>query len=333
MQRNQLRKTLFAALHRGTDAAAQLLPTSLLLSLFGRAVSGLRIALCLHRVAERRRPTELMPITTASPSELDKFLHLVRCARGSEPMGLAMTFDDGYQDAWEYVRTRAPRHLDVEWLFFICPEKTLERIGFRWDVCEVHHYGSESSHRVASFLNEAPDVDAENRREDLRRIAAHPAFRLATREQCLELLALPNVQLGNHSNSHLSPVALSVEDLRRDVRRATSLFQEHFGPQRHFAFPFGTPGVFVRSEQVQAVHDVTNAVQWSTEGRPYAPEERAPGALLPRFPIDGTKPARTWMLEIALHALRYRMRRAAGASPLLEGTRGRGRVSAASPAP
>ena len=32
---------------------------------------------------------------------------------------------------------RAPRWPEVEWLYFVCPQKTERRVGFRWDLAEV----------------------------------------------------------------------------------------------------------------------------------------------------------------------------------------------------
>lgn len=293
---------------RRGPAALATLPDAALLPLFAISTHGLQLALCLHRVVQCRRRDELLPYVSIPADELDELIRLVRLARGRTPLGLTVAFDDGYADACAYIRTRAPRNPDVEWLFFLCPEKTVLRAGYRWDAWELECPSAHPAEDVARRLTERYAPDEENYRKDLRRLGDHPSFRLATVEECRAIAGLPGVQLGNHTNSHQNAACLNERELMLDVSSSTRLFEALFGRQRHFAFPFGTPGVHVCDDQVRLVTRVTDAVQWSTEARPYRLEERGLGALLPRFPIDGTRRARELFADIALRALRFRVR-------------------------
>src|SRR5205085_7432298 len=114
---------------------------------------------------------------------------------------LIVSFDDGYRDAAGYVLSRAPLFPQVEWIYFICPEKTERGAGFEWDA--------------------APD--------------------LAPIEQCREIQRLPNCALGNHTNSHQRPVLQ--EDFAAEIEQSRRDFERLFGPQLHFAVPYGVPGV------------------------------------------------------------------------------------------
>jgi hypothetical protein len=53
---------------------------------------------------------------------------------------------------------------------------------------------------------------------------------------------------------------------------------------------------------------LSDCVQWSTEGRPFAPEERGPGAVLPRFPVDGRRSAHELLFWMAVSATKHRLR-------------------------
>lgn len=226
----------------------------------------MNVALCLHRVGTARGSM------TISAPMLDSLLELLR---GTRPVGdrpwLTFAFDDGYDDAAEYVKSRAPNYPDIEWLFFVCPEKNEKRVGFQWD---ANGSGEELAH-----------VEA------LRALAR-----------------LPNVTLGNHTNSHRRQVLLSQEEALEEYVTSRADFTRLFGPQRHFAFPFGTPDREYELRHVDLLRRLDpETVIWSTESRPYLPEERAPGAVLPRFPIDGTWTYHQVALWMSAIALRFRM--------------------------
>jgi hypothetical protein len=182
---------------------------------------------------------------------------------------LTVCFDDGYRDAAGYVLSRAARFPRVEWLFFVCPRRTELRIPFSWD---------------------AGDGTA-----------------LAEVEQIREIQRLPNAALGNHTNLHERSTLLPAGDWCTEFQRSKRDFERLFGPQLHFAFPFGVPRVDFTGEHVEELRTLGDFFIWSTEPRPYHPGERRPGALLPRFCIDGTRTWKESAVHIALHALRARI--------------------------
>jgi peptidoglycan/xylan/chitin deacetylase (PgdA/CDA1 family) len=284
--------------------AAAVLPEEAVDELFRRGVAGLNVALCLHRVLHGpRRPGETLAELSIPAGELDVFVERALSARpgGSEPW-LTLSFDDGYEDAARYVQSRVRRFAQVEWLFFVCPEKAEKQAGFRWDLPEVGLKPLEQA------MEEPVDLVRENEREDLRELARQERFRLSTVEECRRLGQLPGVQLGNHTNVHHNPLRLSAEQARAEYGRAHADFERLWGRYGHFAFPFGSPEREFRAEHVEMVRRLGRLVLWSTEARPYASAERRPGAVLPRFPVNGNWSAHELLLWVAVRSLRYRVR-------------------------
>lgn len=284
--------------------AGAVIPTSLLLRLLGVALGRRHLALCLHRVAERRRSTDRLPELTISAARLDELIELLLASRPGASGWLTVCFDDGYADAAEYLSSRAARFPQVEWLFMICPAKAEHQVGFRWDLVGQRRAPREEARRL---LRETGQVAEENQRGELRELARRPEFRLAGVERCLELARLPQVALGNHSNSHLQLSLLSWEQAREELAASVRDFQRLFGRQGHFAIPFGTPGEEFHSAHVALLRGLGERFIWSTEPRPFEPEERRPGAVLPRVAVDGRRSARQSAFLIALQALRYRL--------------------------
>lgn len=288
--------------------AGAALPGPLLRASLGAALAGLGASLCLHRVGATR-PTDWQPGLCIAPSTLDELLELLLRARPGASAGwLSLTFDDGYADAAEYVRTRAPRYPAVEFFLFVCPRKTERRVGFRWDLVERALTAGAPKSASLARLDEPFSTAAENERPELKALADEPAFALATVEELRALAALPNVRLGNHTNLHASPRRLPDDEAARDYRESRDDFERLFGPQRHFAFPFGTPGYHVEARQAALARALGPCEVWSTEARPYRLEERRPGAVLPRFPVDGTRSAQELAGWIAARALDFRLR-------------------------
>lgn len=275
-----------------------------------RSLRDAGVALCLHRVLEQRRPSDWQPAMCIPPAELDALVELLLSTRAPDaPRWLTVSFDDGYADAADYVSSRAPRFPAVEFLLCVCPEKVEQRAGFRWDVAEGALLRGAKADEVRALLEAPADLLAENRRGDLRAVGEHAGFRLAEVERLRALAGLRNVALANHTNCHLRATALSVEALRLEYRRSDEAFTRLFGAPQHFAFPYGTPG------QQFDVRDVTearavrrDALLWSTEPRPFERWERRPGAVLPRFPIDGRRSHRQLAAWIAIRATDYRLR-------------------------
>lgn len=289
--------------------AGHWLPGPALRPLLGRALASLGVSLCLHRVQARPRPTDWQPGLSIPAPELDDLLELLLSARPGPAQGwLTVSFDDGYADAGEYLRTRAPRFPDVEFLFFICPEKIERRAGFRWDLVE-ETLKAGAAHEAAVALLDAPvDAATENQRAELLRLSAEPAYALSTLEELEALAQLPNVALGNHTNLHLSSQRWPDALVRADLQRSTADFERLFGPLKHFAFPFGTPRHHVDQRHVDWLHALGDFPIWTTEPRPYRLGERGPGAVLPRFPVNGLKSAKELAGWVAARSLDFRLR-------------------------
>jgi hypothetical protein len=285
------------------------LPSLALRPLLGSSLRGLSCALCFHRVAPAPRPTDWQPGLTIAADEIDALIELLLSARPGPAGGwLTVTFDDGYRDSLEYIASRAPHFPSVEFIFFICPEKIDRRTGFRWDLVELMLRGGVSRDE-AMRLNDAPvDPATENERDDLRRLAQRPEFELAEVSALRELQRLPNVALGNHSNLHQRVARLPDAVWREDFRRSSQTFERLFGPQRHFAFPYGTPRHHFGQAHVDLVRSAGDLTLWSTHARPYLPSERKPGAVLPRFGVDGAHTAPELAGWIAARALNLRLR-------------------------
>jgi peptidoglycan/xylan/chitin deacetylase (PgdA/CDA1 family) len=151
-------------------------------------------------------------------------------------------------------------------------------------------------------------VERENLRPDLRALSSLSDYVLSTVDELLELAALPNVQLGNHTSLHLSPAKSDDAVVKADFERSTATFTRLFGAPRHFAFPFGTPRAHFAQRHVDWLRALGDFAIWTTESRPYRPEERGPRAVLPRFPVDGGKDAHTLAGWIAARSLDFRVR-------------------------
>ena len=279
----------------------------------GRALAGLlraglggrRLALCFHRVAAPRREGELLPKLAMPAADIDRLIGFVFEAVGRE-CRLTVSFDDGYRDAAEYVLSRAPRFPEIEWLFFVCPEKTESQVGFRWDLAETIREAATVDHD--SIIFGPLDLASENRRAELRSLAADPRFALADVDLCRRIQRLPNATLGNHTNVHQRPVLLGLDECRAEYERSMRDFRRLFGEPRHFAFPFGVPELDFGREHVEALRQIGEFEIWSTEPRPYRPAERDRGSVLPRFAVDGTRTWKECVAHIALQSVRSRLR-------------------------
>jgi hypothetical protein len=291
----------------GVQVTARLTPVSILRFAYKRATAGLSVAVCLHRVSPKRRPRDPYPQTTATPDDIDTFLRIAASKSETEKPRLSMCFDDGYSDSAEYIASRAPLYPAVEWGFFVCPEKIVKRAGFRWDLYEM--VGGEGRTHLRAALRRELNVGKENDRPELHDVGSRPEFALATLERCRELAAMPNVVLGNHTNTHFIPNTLPIEQALVDLRASTHEFETHFGTMRQFAFPFGVPGLHFSREHVDALRKLRGALLWSTEERPYNPAERRPGSVLPRMVFRGLWGGKAMALWTTYCALRFKLGR------------------------
>ena len=281
------------------------LPLAVARRLFGLAVGDARVALCMHRVGVYDGPSGESHLTCA-PETLDAIVDaLLRARPDARDRWLAVTFDDGYADAVDYVRTRAPRYPGVEWVLFVCPEKAERQAGFRWDVA-----GAPAADAKAPV-----DLDAENARPELLAAGRAARSRVATVPELHAAASLPNVTLGNHTNTHALQTGLTRAQAAAEYARSTADFERLFGPQRQFAYPFGTPHHEVTEEHVRLLWTHGDFDVWTTERRPYRAAERTAGAPLPRFSPEGRWGASAIVTWIAAHALRYRLRPGSAAFP------------------
>ncbi len=296
--------------------AAKVAPVSVLRFVYQRATAGMSVGVCLHRVSDHRRPSDPYPQTTTTAKDIDDFLRIAATRDAAAPPRLSMCFDDGYADSAAYIASRAPLHPAVEWGFFVCPEKIAKRAGFRWDLYELA--GARGRTGLRTALRKDLVVARENDRPELRDVGSRPEFALATREQCKELLGLPNVVLGNHTNTHFMPSTLPAAEAMLDLRTSSHDFETMFGPMLQFAFPFGQPGLHFGREHVDCLRQLGNPLMWSTEERPYAAAERRPGAVLPRMVFRGLWGGKAMALWTSYRALRYRLSGRAAQFPIEE---------------
>src|SRR5205814_921273 len=130
---------------------------------------GLGVSLCLHRIAPRPRPTDWQAGLSIPAHELDALIELLLEAK---PARLSVTFDDGYREVATWLAARAPRFPQVDFTFFVCPEKIETRAGFRWDL--VEEALKAGLDRRAELLAEPVDLRRENERRELRSLTELP---------------------------------------------------------------------------------------------------------------------------------------------------------------
>lgn len=277
--------------------AGDALPAVARRALLHRALAGLHVTLCLHRVADRPRPTDWQPALCMSARAIAE---LTEALLEAGPGKVTVTFDDGYRDAAEWLAEHAPRFPQVDFIFFVCPEKAERRAGFRWDLVEERGIA-----HAEALMWQVPDVDRENARDELEALCTHSAYALSTVDELRALTRISNVALGNHTNLHLSSARFPDEVVREDFARSTAAFERLFGKQRHFAFPFGTPGHHFSQKHVEWLRALGDFTIWTTEARPHRDGERG---LLPRFPVDGRQDAKALAGWIAARALDFRAR-------------------------
>lgn len=277
------------------------LSASSLREVLGYALGDHRVALCLHRVGFADAPGADTETNIAS-EKLDELLELLLSAR-RDPSWLTVAFDDGYADAARYLRSRAQQFRGVEWMFFLCPEKLRKRRGFRWDL--------PSGAPGSGAFGEPYDPRLEAERKDLDGLGDRAESLLATVEECRALRSEHGVTLGNHTNQHLCFARLSLPHAKEELHASKLAFEALFGESPHFAFPFGSVGTEWEPRHAAAAMTEGYSYVWSTEPRPFAPDERRPGAVLPRFPVLGRLSARAMAAFIAQRSVRWRLKSAA----------------------
>lgn len=287
------------------ESVAGKLPRPVFDRLFRQALGRRDLALCLHRVLPKHRDTDPLKSATALRAELDELVERLASLRQGEGR-VSLVFDDGYADAVDYVRETAPRYPDIEWLLCLCPAKTTQRLGFRWDAFEYHKPGGT----LREWVNAPQSVEKEHQREELAGLGDNASFRLASLEEVEAARAVANVALANHTNHHFKLAHLDDNSVRRELEESHRDFADTFGPSQHFAFPFGTPGSQFGEREVSILRAIDPSMLiWTTEQKIFRSEERRPGAVLPRIVHDGTLNVDAMLGRIADRALKSRLHR------------------------
>jgi hypothetical protein len=295
------------------DEVSRRLPIGLLRAILRESLRDLSLALYLHRVNETHRPTDATKGLTIKGTSLDVVLDELSAL--APHTKVTVSFDDGYEDAVEYVSSRANRFADLRFLFNVCPEKLEQRAGFRWDLLEqLRSKNATPEGRPDQFLWQGARVAEENSRKELIGLGDTEPFRMASIAQVQALAKHPNVELGNHSNCHFPLARLDDEEMDREIRTSKAMFERHFGPMRHFAFPFGYPGLHFGMREVALLRELGAEHIWCTKESPYASSWDKVGAVLPRIQLVGTWTVKHMLLWIAQRAAVYRIRRARGVS-------------------
>ncbi len=290
------------------DLAAKVIPRGVLRRIIERSVGDLGVAVCLHRVGLDTDDEQLLPWLAHDPDEIDELIDLFSLAPGH----LTVSFDDGYEDACRYVLDRAPKHPDVNWLYMVCPKRTVDRRGFPWDLWVL----ADNERAPLTFLDDWEEhVDTGALEYDDAAavgVAEHPSYLLATVEQCRELATIPNVELGNHTDHHVAMAWLDDDELAAEIRQSEAAYGDTFGELRHLALPFGCEP-FVRPADIDRVCDVTAAdIVWTIESWPFDPaptaDRDADGpSVRARFGWSSNGlPPRGQALYMALQSLRAR---------------------------
>ncbi|MEM1332018.1 MAG: hypothetical protein AAGG08_01050 [Actinomycetota bacterium] len=283
------------AVERVLRATGALLPAVALRGLVRLLVGERRLALCFHRVrgAGVRLGVEHLPEFTHDAGDVDEIIDLFGGCRHRPVMG----FDDGYLDAVAYVRARAARHTEVEWMLAVCPDKTIGRRGFTWDDWVVDD--RDGVDRGSDFIDWWED--AVRRGADAARGsiggADRDGYRLATIEECRELARLDNVTLADHTDRHLPAAWLGDDDLLAEYVTSREAFERAFGPTGHVVLPFGA-APWVEDHHVAIARGSGDRTVW-TVGRGAA----GAAGVIDRVPMASTDlPPRARVLEIALRA-------------------------------
>lgn len=263
-------------------------------------------ATVFHQIVDTRRPFEGTAFCNQMRSEFHEVVGYLAGLQ-SPSTDLWITFDDGYAAAAAVLDEIAPRFPNVRFVFFICPEKTSAQVGFRWDAWERQH---DSAPAVADFrdFTRAPVTLEENHREDLRAAADDGRFRLATVAECLALTRHSNVHLGNHSNRHIELAAMDAADAEDEIRSSTAHFSSVFGATRHFAFPYGTPGVSYDEGHVRLLRSLGYEYIWSTQPLGFARGSEH-DITIPRIAVNGLRTVAATKADITKYLVKTRMQR------------------------
>ena len=267
---------------RSIEAVAALLPDAALTRLIAEATEGVEVAFCFHRVL----PADLAHVTIPGLVNTEEEIDLLLKCFERNPEPITMTFDDGYDDARAFIEDRAPAHPNIQWIFMICPEKTLERRSFPWDDWTVDGLDETDADFLSSW--EARTRQKSSRAQGVARRADLEPYRLATAEQCRALAELSNVELGNHTNHHYAMAWLTETEVDREILDSDATFTEEFGSCDHFAFPFGA-APRVHEEHVERATELITSTIWTIENQPVPADRSESLRVRPRFAWDSAR--------------------------------------------
>ncbi len=264
------------------------------------------VAAAFHQIIDQRRPHEGAGFCNHLRSDFVETVAFLDSLQ-QPSTDVWVTFDDGYAKAAEALENVAPQFPSMRFVFFVCPEKTSKKVGFRWDAWERLH---EKNGPVPEFddFDSEPATAEENSRLDLLESAKDERFLLASEEQCRSLQRHPNVYLGNHTNRHFALSSLSDAEAVEEIRESHEQFRALFGDSEHFAFPYGTPGVSYNESHVAMVRSLGYRYVWSTEGSSFRRGSEA-SAVLPRIPMNGLATVAENRGTVAKYTVKGRLRR------------------------
>lgn len=207
------------------------LPQRILVLFLHYCTRNTEIAVCFHRVLPVKKRNILFKETALAEEDLDKFLKIF----SEIQYKLTMTFDDGYHDAYLYIKSRAEVFSSVFWIMFVCP-RYLEgkRAVFPWDrwYIKMGDNPSEFVEKWKSDFKSQIDIDPNTNLA---------LYRLVNPSECSELLALRNVTIGNHTNHHYPLSRLNESELENELETSDRDFTRILGfKANHFAFPYGS---------------------------------------------------------------------------------------------
>ncbi len=229
------------------------------------------VVLLYHRIAH---PPEDRFGLSVREDRFEEHLDVVRriCGRppsrlrelvdSPDPKGVAITFDDGYEDNLRCALPALERH-DAPATFFVtsgCPGR-----AFWWDVLvavtnegldrlpdvvgaeragergEQDHDPILRAHRILASSSPEERLRLVEIMESVGPAGGFALPRALTADEVLRLSRSPLVEIGAHTHSHPNLGRVSDEQGRQELVRNTELLREWTGqPPTSFAFPFGT---------------------------------------------------------------------------------------------
>ncbi len=242
------------------------------------------------------------------------------------PNTVAITFDDGYRDNYDYAYPILRRY-GVPATFYVVTG-CLDGRGVFWPA-EVRRllyhasglrYSDRTEREAAAWMSRLARMSRPDRDDALDELAAlagarrgAPPSPMLTWSQIREMHR-GGMSFGSHTVSHPLLPSVSSEEARREIEDGRAELEAGLGaPVAHFSYPNPSDGVHVNGPVRQLVQDTGyETAVTSVRGYVLATADRY---ALPRMSLSGTPWAMPWDVErLALHAA-LRPDRAVGATP------------------